>query len=353
MGRCAASRAGRWPSSATSTGRPATFFQKRAPKSKPDWIETVELRVPVGPDRRRGGRRATPAQLAWIVNLGCIDLNPHPVRAEDLDHPDELRVDLDPVPGVPGRRSATWRWSPARSLGRGRPRRLAEDLGLARHPRQRPHRAAVDVHRGPPRRAGAGARGRAARARHRHREVVEGGAPRRVPRLQPEREGPDRGLGLLGAARRRTRACRCRCAGTRSPTCEPGDFTLRTVPERFAERGDPGAGIDDGAGLARGAARAVGRATRPRAGRRAVAAALPEAGGRAAAGRAVTAGRAATRSRSRSIADRHRPSDEGATRSPGWSAGRRATRRRRRTSSRPTSWWTRCGAGSRPGPGSG
>ncbi|HEY8338602.1 MAG TPA: DNA polymerase domain-containing protein, partial [Egibacteraceae bacterium] len=75
------------------------FFQKRAPKSRPPWIETVELRFP-------SGRTADElvvndeAQLAWVINLGCIDLNPHPVRADDLEHPDELRVDLDPVPGV-------------------------------------------------------------------------------------------------------------------------------------------------------------------------------------------------------------------------------------------------------------
>src|SRR5580693_6163460 len=75
------------------------FFQKRAPDKRPDWIETVELRFP-------SGRTADEvvvsdeAALAWVVNLGCIDLNPHPVRACDLDHPDELRVDLDPVPGV-------------------------------------------------------------------------------------------------------------------------------------------------------------------------------------------------------------------------------------------------------------
>src|SRR5712692_10243719 len=77
----------------------AAFFQKRAPDARPDWIETVELSFP-------SGRTAVEvvgvdaATLAWVVNLGCIDLNPHPVRATDLDHPDELRVDLDPVPGV-------------------------------------------------------------------------------------------------------------------------------------------------------------------------------------------------------------------------------------------------------------
>ncbi|HVG25681.1 MAG TPA: non-homologous end-joining DNA ligase [Thermoanaerobaculia bacterium] len=75
------------------------FFQKRAPEKRPDWIDTVELSFP-------SGRTAceivvnNAAQLLWIVNLGCIDLNPHPVRGDDLDHPDELRVDLDPGPGV-------------------------------------------------------------------------------------------------------------------------------------------------------------------------------------------------------------------------------------------------------------
>jgi DNA ligase D-like protein (predicted polymerase) len=76
------------------------FFQKRAPESRPDWIETVELSFPSGRTADEVVVRDA-AQLAWVVNLGCIDLNPHPVRAEDLDHPDELRVDLDPVPGVP------------------------------------------------------------------------------------------------------------------------------------------------------------------------------------------------------------------------------------------------------------
>ena len=80
-----------------AAGQP--FFQKRAPENTPDWIRTATLTFP-------SGRTADEividdaAGLAWIVNLGCIDLNPHPVRAEDLDHPDELRVDLDPVPGI-------------------------------------------------------------------------------------------------------------------------------------------------------------------------------------------------------------------------------------------------------------
>jgi len=77
-----------------------SFFQKRAPENRPDWMRTATLTFP-------SGRTADEivideaAGLAWVANLGCIDLNPHPVRADDMDHPDELRVDLDPVPGVP------------------------------------------------------------------------------------------------------------------------------------------------------------------------------------------------------------------------------------------------------------
>ena len=75
------------------------FYQKRAPEQRPDWLRTVTLSFP-------SGRTAEEivvdeaAGLAWIVNLGCIELHPHPVRSSDLDHPDELRIDLDPVPGV-------------------------------------------------------------------------------------------------------------------------------------------------------------------------------------------------------------------------------------------------------------
>ena len=75
------------------------FYQKRAPTSRPDWIETITLRFPSGRTADEIVIRDL-AQLVWIVNLGCIDLHPHPVRADDLEHPDELRIDLDPVPGV-------------------------------------------------------------------------------------------------------------------------------------------------------------------------------------------------------------------------------------------------------------
>src|SRR5829696_8569876 len=75
------------------------FYQKRAPDSRPEWIEVVELKFPSG----RTAEEIVPrdaAALAWMANLACIELHPHPVRAEELDHPDELRVDLDPVPGI-------------------------------------------------------------------------------------------------------------------------------------------------------------------------------------------------------------------------------------------------------------
>jgi DNA ligase D-like protein (predicted polymerase) len=75
------------------------FYQKRAPESRPEWVDVVEIRFPSG----RAAEEVVPrtaADLAWMANLGCLELHPHPVRAEDLDHPDELRVDLDPVPGV-------------------------------------------------------------------------------------------------------------------------------------------------------------------------------------------------------------------------------------------------------------
>ena len=75
------------------------FFQKRAPTSRPDWLESVVLSFPSGRTAEEIVVNEA-AGLAWAANLGCIDLNPHPIRADDLDHPDELRVDLDPVPGI-------------------------------------------------------------------------------------------------------------------------------------------------------------------------------------------------------------------------------------------------------------
>ena len=82
------------------------FFQKRAPQSRPPWVEVVALSFPSG----RTAEEVVPrdaATLAWMANLACLELHPHPVRAEDLDHPDELRIDLDPCPASRGTTSAT------------------------------------------------------------------------------------------------------------------------------------------------------------------------------------------------------------------------------------------------------
>ena len=177
------------------------FYQKRAPDARPDWIEVVTIRFPSG----RTADEVVPrdaAALVWLANLACLELHPHPVRAEDVDHPDELRVDLDPMPGVA--------WNDVRARGahrrsrldRARPSRMAEDVGLARHAHLRADRAAMAVRPGAARGAGAGARGRAARAGDLHQQVVEGGAPRRLRGLQPEREGPDGRRRLFGAAHR-------------------------------------------------------------------------------------------------------------------------------------------------------
>ena len=140
------------------------------------------------------------AQLLWIVNLGCIDLNPHPVRADDLEHPDELRVDLDPGPGVA--------WDDVRSVALV-VRDVLDEHGLRGWPKTSGSRG-IHVNVRIERRWSFDQVRRAALALAReverrapdagHQQVVEGGAPRRLPRLQPERQGPHRGLGLVGAA---------------------------------------------------------------------------------------------------------------------------------------------------------
>ena len=101
------------------------FYQKRAPESRPEWLEVVALKFPSG----RIAEELVPrdaAALAWMANLACLELHPHPVRAENLDHPDELRVDLDPVPGV--------RWPQVREVARVVEATLA-DLGLVGWPK--------------------------------------------------------------------------------------------------------------------------------------------------------------------------------------------------------------------------
>ena len=175
------------------------FYQKRAPSSRPAWIDVVALRFPSGRSAEEVVPRE-PAALLWMANLACLELHPHPVRADDLDHPDELRVDLDPVPGVAWAQVRDVAHVVHETLDQFDARRLAQDVGIARHAHLRAHRAALDIRRSAPRGPRPGAGGRAACARPGDEQVVEGGAPRRVPRLQPEREGPDDCQCLLGAA---------------------------------------------------------------------------------------------------------------------------------------------------------
>ena len=266
------------------------------------------------------------AGLAWIVNLGCIELHPHPVRTGDLDHPDELRIDLDPTPGV--------------RLGR-RPRGRAGGEGAARGDRpaaagRRPAARAACTSTCASSRAGPSPRCGARRSRFsreierrvpgcRDLEMVEGGAARRLPRLQPERQGPHDLLGLFGAPARPTRASRRRCTGTRCADCDPADFTVADVPARFA--GDRRSARGDGRGrrFARARlldARRAGRGRRSR--RRAVAAALPQDGRRGAARCALPrkAGEDAAREDCRSSSSRTRRTRRPPLRAS--SAGRRS-----------------------------
>ncbi len=166
------------------------FYQKRAPKNKPDWLETARISFP-------SGRHAdeicpdSPAAVLWAVNLGCLTFHPWPVRAPDTEHPDELRVDLDPQPwhGLPRRRRR--RPDPARDPRRVRPARLAQDLRRARPARLHPDRAGRALRGGPQGRHRAGPRDRAPYARAGHHGLVEGGARRaHLRRLQPDRPRP-------------------------------------------------------------------------------------------------------------------------------------------------------------------
>ena len=184
------------------------IWQKRVPKNIPDWLQTATVAFPSGRTAEELVANDE-AHLVWAVNLGVIDFNPHPVRRTDLEHPDELRVDLDPASEVGWVEVRKTAMVVNEVLRRARPARLSEDERLQGHPRQRADRADPRLHRGPPRRARARARGRAPRARPGHQQVVEGGAPRRVRGLQPERARPHRRLRLLRAPdRRRARLLR-------------------------------------------------------------------------------------------------------------------------------------------------
>ncbi len=218
------------------------FYQKRAPADLPPWLRTVTLSFP-------SGRTAEEvvvddaAGLAWIVNLGCIELHPHPVRSGDLDHPDELRVDLDPGPGVP--------WADVRTVAL-EVKALLEELGLRGWPKTSGSRGMhinIRIH---PRWTFAEVR-RAAVALSR---AVE----RRVPALASSKWWKEERHGVFldynQNAKDRTT---CSAYSVRPvedarvsaplewsevPQCDPADFTILTMPERFRSIGDPHAGMN-------------------------------------------------------------------------------------------------------------
>ncbi len=218
------------------------FFQKRAPKSVPSFVRTVELSFP-------SGRTADEvvvdnlAALAWVVNLGCIDLNPHPVRSGDLEHPDELRVDLDPGPGVA--------WADVRSVALV-VREVLEELGYTAWPKTSGSRGIhIYVRIAPEWPFGDVRRAALALARE-----VE----RRAPSIatskwwKEERHGvfldynqnaKDRTVASVYSVRPRPDATvSAPLTWDEVRTAELGDFTLRSVPARYARVGDVGAGID-------------------------------------------------------------------------------------------------------------
>ena len=219
------------------------FFQKRAPGTRPDWLEVAQIRFPSG----RTADEVVPreaAALAWMANLACLELHPHPVRADDLDHPDELRVDLDPVPGVP--------WRQIREVARVVCEVLA-DFGLMGWPKTSGSRGVhvlVRIQRG----YTFGEVRRAALAVAREVE-------RRAPKLatsawwKEERHGvfidynqnaKDRTVASAYSVRAKPDArVSAPVSWDELDVCDPADFTVWTMPRRFMKIGDPHAPIDE------------------------------------------------------------------------------------------------------------
>jgi bifunctional non-homologous end joining protein LigD len=222
------------------------FYQKRAPASRPPWIEIVSLKFPSGRSAEEVVPRE-PAALAWLANLACLELHPHPVRAEDLDHPDELRVDLDPVPGV--------EWEQVRQVALVAQAALA-DFGLTGWPKTSGSRG-IHILVRIERRWSFDQVRRAALALAREVE-------RRAPALATSKWWKEERHGVFvdynQNAKDRTVASAYSVRPTKDarvsaplawdevPDCDPAAFNLATMPRRFAELGDRHAGIDDAVG---------------------------------------------------------------------------------------------------------
>ncbi len=213
------------------------FYQKRAPGERPSWLRTVTLSFPSG----RSAEEVVvddAAGLAWIVNLGCIELHPHPVRSADLDHPDELRIDLDPGPGV------AWKDVQQVSLG---VKELLEEVGLTGWPKTSGSRGMHVLVRIEQRWAFTEVR-RAALALSREVE-------RRLPALASSKWWKEERHGVFldynQNAKDRTTASAysvrplpdarvsAPLAWSEVSDCDPADFTVLTMPARFAQHGDP------------------------------------------------------------------------------------------------------------------
>ena len=222
------------------------FYQKRAPAKRPDWLRTVTLAFPSGRTAEEVVVEDA-AGLVWIANLGCIELHPHPVRSGDLDHPDELRIDLDPTPGVA--------WAAIRRVAL-EVRALLEELGLTGWPKT------------------SGSRGMHVNVRIHQRwtftEVrraalaLSRAIERRMPTeatskwWKEERHGVFLDYNQNAKDRTTCSAYSVRplpdarvsapLSWAEVPDCEASDFTLLTMPERFAAIGDPHRGMDAAAG---------------------------------------------------------------------------------------------------------
>jgi DNA ligase D-like protein (predicted polymerase) len=218
------------------------FYQKRAPADHPEWMRTITLSFPSGRTAEELVVDDAPG-LAWIVNLGCIELHPHPVRSADLTHPDELRIDLDPGPGVP--------WSDVRTVAL-EVKSFLEEMNLRGWPKTSGSRGMHVNVRIQPRWTFTEVR-RAALALSR---AIE----KRVPALASSKWWKEERHGVFldynQNAKDRTT---CSAYSVRPlpdarvstplrwhevPDCDPADFTVRTVPKRFAEHGDPHANMN-------------------------------------------------------------------------------------------------------------
>ncbi len=218
------------------------FFQKRAPAKRPEWIEVAELKYASGRSAEEVVVRDE-AALAWVVNLGCVDLNPHPVQAEDLDRPDELRIDLDPVPGI------AWGQTVEVALV---VKQVLEDHGLGAWPKTSGSRG---FHVYAPVQPEWNFRDLRLAAETVAREVEN-----RVPQLatskwwKEEREGVFVDFNQNAKDRTVASAYSVRAVADARvstpltwdevPDCRPEDFTVTAVRERFAGLGDPWAGME-------------------------------------------------------------------------------------------------------------